>query len=239
MPVKTTTKTLRKKKKKQNPLRDGTEALAYLMERRGGQQFARLARNAGLGLSFAAVLTRFFTIEKWLTSSRNQKWVREAGGAWMSYPAEYFAIQEDQAEGAKLEMGSLASGIFEIVRGAGSMHRQASQVYSLFDSNDRSRDVAVACKNDLAMMTVFATRCARQSGIPTPTVLELAALSVFHRAESGTSSLEERDRRLDKFRKIMLKMPRTESLLSHFLSLNVPDLKFRVPGGVGPEIEPT
>jgi hypothetical protein len=204
---------------RKNPLANVGSALTYVADRRGIGHFSALARGAGVGASFSSTMRQLFRLERWLTSSRNQTWLKTAGGEWLAWSAGYFRLRSAESGAPAAPSGGLPKDVLDLVLHAQQVHALSNKVFSRFKTDPRVRTLAIGCCNELNMLTAFATREARAAGIQELTATELAALAVWTNAEKPTVSLEERDRRVDKFRKVLDNLSRIDSALDELASL--------------------
>lgn len=209
-----------------NPLADYNVARAYVVEDRSEADALILARGADIGTFLAFTLKNLLDLEPWIKSRKNRQWLQQAGGSGASWAR---ALNDRAAEQGAPAVP--AGGFLKLV---GDVLEHAQQVYVLSDrlaahlDNAAVRELVDACRNELSMLAVFAARAAAAAGIEPPSATELAALSVWLGIEKDIAEMydgdvarqvEEKNRRVDKFRKILAALPQTDAKVSELFAL--------------------
>lgn len=206
--------------KRTNFLSTANAARAYVARHRSEEHTDRLIQGADVGLYFAFSMKRIIELEKWFSSSRNQRWLGSTGGQSVAEWNRYFLGQVDDANALTVPAGNITSLAGQLLVCAQQVFDLSSSLIARFEANPRAREVVIACGKELNMVAGFATRTARQAGMKELTASELAAISLYVGAESHSSTLDEMDRRVDKFRKIVEALPGIEATLDEMESLS-------------------
>jgi hypothetical protein len=203
-----------------NPLATPEAARRYVTLERSEEQALVLARGADMGVTFANGLVQFFALEELFVSRLTSRWMNQAGGDYMASWTEFFRDLAGQVDAPAGPTGGFAMSLGDVVLHTRQVHVLSKKIFSRFTDEPATRDLVMSLRNEFNMMSVFATRAARASRITEPKAMELAALSVWIGAEKEANGLEEMDRRMDKFRKILSALPSIEASLEELNRLN-------------------
>lgn len=210
-----------------NPLADFGAARGYVAEDRSEADAMILARGADIGTFLAFTMKSLLVLEPWITSRKNRQWLENSGGTNIGSWAR--ALRDRAAEQGAPALPS--EGFLKLVDDVFEHARQISVLserLAVMLDDVHVRELVDACRNELSMLAVFATRAAAAAGLTPPSATELAALSVWLAIEKDVGEmydgdvarqLEEKDRRVDKFRKILEALPQTDAKVNELFAL--------------------
>ena len=205
--------TLRSESRRRNLLVSHVAARSYIVDRRTEADALTLLRGADDGVFIASSLSRVLEIEKWLTSPRTRRRL-DLGGSGKAAAWSLASPGRSCGEGSPATpSGGVAETVRDLLFHLQEVHALSNRLFSQVKADPGKRRALVAFCNEQNALAAFATRAARATGIQLPAATELAALSLWVGVETTAPTVEEMDRRVDKFRKIKKALPRLEAFL--------------------------
>jgi hypothetical protein len=212
-----------------NPLSDLASARDYVERHYSKEHALLLARGADVGVFFANTMKKVFELEKWSSSTRNRDWLKEAGGDFMAAWSRALRDRGGDGQAPAAPSGGFTTLVSDLLDHAQQVYALSNRLAALLVSEGEVRSLVDACTNELAMLAVFATRAARAAGLEPPGATELAALAVWIGIERETGGmysndeakqLDEKERRVDKYRKIIAALPVAEEKVTRLTALS-------------------